>query len=78
MIDSRSSVTVESARDMRLSLIGQIFEVTETGLRIQVFSKSELDKFYKEVLGMLLKLDDLLRLLSPLSGMFHRSTTLHL
>jgi hypothetical protein len=78
MIDCKSNVTVESARDMRLSLTGQIFEVTEAGLRIHFSSKSEIDKFYKEVLDVLCKLDDLLRLLSPLPGMSHRSTTLHL
>jgi hypothetical protein len=78
MIDTKSCVTIESVRDMRLSLIGQIFEVTEAGLRIHFSSKLEIDKFYKEVLGVLLKLGDLLRLLSPLPGMSHRSTNLHL
>jgi hypothetical protein len=69
MIDSSSAVTVESARDMRLSLMGQIFEVTEKGLRIHFSSKSEFDKFYKEVVGVLMELDNLLRLISPLPGM---------
>jgi len=51
---------------MRLSLMGQIFDVTECGLRITLSSKSEMDKFYKEIVAVLAKLDNLIRLISPL------------
>jgi hypothetical protein len=67
MIDPTSSATVESGRDMRLSLMGQIFEVTEAGLHITFSSKSELGRFYKDVVAVL---DNLLRVISPLPGTY--------
>lgn len=56
---------------MRLALTGQIFEVAEAGLRIHFSSKSDFDKFYKEVMGVLIKFDNLLRLVTPLSGVYN-------
>jgi hypothetical protein len=50
--------------------MGQIFEVTEGGLRISFSSKSEFDRFNKDVVDVLMKLDNLLRLISPLPGMY--------
>jgi hypothetical protein len=70
VIDSSSSATVESGRDTRLSLMGHIFEVTEEGLRLHLPSESELGKFYIQVNDVLTKFDHLLRLISPLPGVY--------
>lgn len=69
VIHTSSSDTVESGRDTRLSLMGQIFEVAEVGLRLNLSSKSALGKFYHEVIAVLMKFDNVLRLISPLPGM---------
>jgi len=50
--------------------MGQIFDVTERGLRIHFASRSEFDEFYREVVGVLMKLDNLLRMISPLPGVY--------
>lgn len=54
---------------MRLSLMGQIFEIAELGLRLHFSSKLAIGKFYQEVIAVLMKFDNVLRLISPLPGM---------
>ena len=73
MVDFSSSTTISAGRDQRLSLMGQIFDVTEMGLRVHFTAKSEIDRFYRDVAGVLMKLDNLQRLISPLPGIFFSS-----
>jgi hypothetical protein len=66
VIDPSSCLTIQSARDMRLALTGQILETTESGLRLNLSSKAEIDKFFQDVVGVLTKSDQLQLLISPL------------
>ncbi|EGO02210.1 hypothetical protein SERLA73DRAFT_178032 [Serpula lacrymans var. lacrymans S7.3] len=66
-IDSSSLSTIGAGRDLRLSLLSQIFATTEHGLSIRLLSIGDLGKFYKEILDTLMKMDNLERLASPLS-----------
>lgn len=61
-------MTVGSGRDIRLALIGQLFGIVELGLRINLSSKQGIETFYKDVVDVLLKFDELSRLITPLSG----------
>lgn len=73
VIDSSLTNTVESGRDVRLELMGQIFEITEVGLQIHFPGSAALPKFYREVTGVLMKLDNVLRMISPLPGTHNHS-----
>lgn len=68
VIDSSLTHSIESSRDVRLELMGQIFEITEGGLQINFPGTATLPKFYREVTGVLTKLDNILRMISPLPG----------
>ena len=68
VIDSSLTHSIESSRDVRLELMGQIFEITEGGLRIHFPGTTALPKFYREVTGVLMKLDNILRMILPLPG----------
>jgi hypothetical protein len=58
----------EPGPELRLGLMSQLFDITERGFQIQFPSYSEMDKWYKEVLEVLNKMDRLYRILSPLPG----------
>lgn len=66
VIDSSLTNSIESSRDVRLELMGQIFEITEGGLQLHLPGAAALPKFYREVTGVLMKLDNILRMISPL------------
>jgi GTP1/Obg family GTP-binding protein len=61
-------LTMQSGQEMRLGLIAQLFSIAERGYLIRFPSYSELDKYHKEVLEVLTKMDHLYRLISPLPG----------
>ncbi|KAH7931166.1 hypothetical protein BV22DRAFT_998664 [Leucogyrophana mollusca] len=65
-IDASSIATIGSGRDMRLTLISQIFATTQKGLSIRMHSLADIGEFYKEVLEYLMKMDTLERLIYPL------------
>ncbi|KIM74996.1 hypothetical protein PILCRDRAFT_689319 [Piloderma croceum F 1598] len=66
VIGSSSCATVGSGRDVRLALMGQILELAESGLRIYLPSKLDIDKFYQDVIDVLIKSDELQVLISAL------------
>ena len=68
VIESSSYATIESARDARLSITGQILELMEAGLSIYLTSKSDIDRFYQDVVDVLMKLDKLQVFISTLPG----------
>ena len=71
VIGSSSCATVESARDVRLALMGQILELAESGFRIYLSSKSDIDEFYQDVVDVLIKSDKLQVLISALPGVYN-------
>jgi hypothetical protein len=75
-IDTTSVATVGAGRDMRLTLISQLFATTQYGLSIHLRSSEEIGVFYKEVLDFLMRMDVIERLIYPLPGMHIRSFTL--
>jgi GTP1/Obg family GTP-binding protein len=69
VLEATSCATIGSARDLRLSLLCQLYASTQQGLAIRLRSFDELGVFYKEVLDFLVHMDVLERLISPLPGM---------
>ncbi|KZP13505.1 hypothetical protein FIBSPDRAFT_753367 [Athelia psychrophila] len=67
-IDWSSSATIESGRDARLALSGQIYATTEAGLRVRFEKLADLDFFYLKVLEMFGEFDNLENFLAPLSA----------
>ncbi|KAH7912970.1 hypothetical protein BJ138DRAFT_1147165 [Hygrophoropsis aurantiaca] len=65
-INASSISSIGSGRDMRLTLVSQIFATTRQGLSIRLHSLEEIGEFYKEVLEYLMKMDTLERLIYPL------------
>lgn len=70
VIDRTSTATVRTGRDMRLALAAQICEVTEAGFNIHFTSTSNLDSFEKEVIGVRMKFENLMKSISPLPGKY--------
>lgn len=68
-IDTTSMATIGAGRDMRLTLISQMFAATQYGLSIHLRSAEEIGVFYKEVLDFLMRMDVIERLIYPLPGM---------
>jgi len=68
-IDTTSVATIGAGRDMRLTLISQLFATTQFGLSIRLRSSEEIGIFYKEVLDFLMRMDVIERLIYPLPGM---------
>jgi hypothetical protein len=68
-IDTTSMATIGAGRDMRLTLISQMFAATQYGLSIRLRSAGEIGVFYKEVLDFLMRMDVIERLIYPLPGM---------
>ena len=71
VIASSLTHSIKSSRDVRLELMGQIFEITEGGLQIHFPETAALPKFYREVTGILVKLDNILRMISPLPSSYN-------
>ena len=67
-LDATSYGTIDSTRDLRLSLFCQLFATTQQGLSIRLRSSDGIGVFYKEVLDFLGHMDVLERLVSPISG----------
>ncbi|KAG1755346.1 hypothetical protein EDB19DRAFT_1924731 [Suillus lakei] len=65
-IDTTSMATIGAGRDMRLTLISQMFAATHYGLSIRLRSSEEIGVFYKEVLDFLMRMDVIERLIYPL------------
>ncbi|OAX43229.1 hypothetical protein K503DRAFT_708912 [Rhizopogon vinicolor AM-OR11-026] len=65
-IDTTSVATIGAGRDMRLTLISQLFATTHYGLSIRLRSSEEIGIFYKEVLDFLMRMDVIERLIYPL------------
>lgn len=65
-IDTTSMATIGAGRDMRLTLISQMFAATQYGLSIRLRSGEEIGEFYKEVLDFLMRMDVIERLIYPL------------
>ncbi|KIK98214.1 hypothetical protein PAXRUDRAFT_134672 [Paxillus rubicundulus Ve08.2h10] len=65
-LDTTSHATIGASRDMRLTLVSQLFVTTQKGLSIRLRSLSEIDVFYKEVLDFLMQMDVFERLIYPL------------
>ncbi|KAG0703888.1 hypothetical protein DFH29DRAFT_1040372 [Suillus ampliporus] len=65
-IDTTSVATIGAGRDMRLTLISQMFAATQYGLSIRLRSADEIGVFYKEVLDFLMRMDVIERLIYPL------------
>lgn len=65
-IDTTSMATIGAGRDMRLTLISQMFAATQYGLSIRLRSAVEIGVFYKEVLDFLMRMDVIERLIYPL------------
>lgn len=65
-IDTTSMATIGAGRDMRLTLISQMFAATQYGLSIRLRSAEEIGVFYKEVLDFLMRMDVIERLIYPL------------
>ena len=61
-------IVVESGKDMRLGLIAQLLDLAERGNRIRFARYSEIDRWYKEVLDILMKMESLHRIMLPLPG----------
>lgn len=76
VIHPSSCPAIQSARDTRLALTGQILEATESGLRLNLASKAEIDKFFQDVVGVLTKLDQLQMLISRLLSMCISGTSI--
>ena len=55
---------------MRIALAGQLIEATEAGLRLHCTCKGDFGTFFQAVQDVGVKLNNVLRLISPLSGMF--------
>ncbi|KAG9317720.1 hypothetical protein JVU11DRAFT_1936 [Chiua virens] len=58
--------TISTIRDVRLSLVCQLFATTHQGFSIRLRSVDELGVFYKEVLDCLVHMDVIERLIAPL------------
>ncbi|KIJ20469.1 hypothetical protein PAXINDRAFT_67476 [Paxillus involutus ATCC 200175] len=65
-LDTTSYATISACRDMRLTLVSQLFVTTQQGLSIRLQSLSEIGFFYKEVLDFLMQMDVFERLIYPL------------
>jgi hypothetical protein len=68
MVSTGSFSTLQQVRDVRLGLMGELFDVTEHGINLHLAVPTEFDQWHKDVLGVLTKLDRLNRLIAPLRG----------
>ncbi|KAF7985932.1 hypothetical protein HWV62_43858 [Athelia sp. TMB] len=66
-IDWSFASNLGAGRDMRIALAGQLIEATEAGLRLHCTCKRDFGTFFQAVQDVGVKLDDVLRLISPLS-----------
>jgi hypothetical protein len=68
MVSTGLFSTLQQVRDVRLGLMGELFDVTEHGINLHLAASAEFDQWHKDVLGVLTKLDRLNRLIAPLRG----------
>lgn len=73
-IPTTAPATVSCARELRLGLLGEMFDVIEQGMRLPLKDPDLLQEWSDEVSEVILKMDRLDRIMAPLPILFDQET----